>query len=199
MNTENHNDRATGFWQKLYGLKNADNRGALTQLRYALEQDRYDLALPVIGGVLPERISKREIRLYAFVAGLFALYPVGENEARGLWTLGQSAYDLAKNLSSGKDSLDKRLTALLNADDDDIFSLIQQIIRQCSGKGISIHYPTLLGDLIAWHREDRRTQMKWATHYWVNPVSQEFDEGETGVLLLAGNTEKYPTSTSDDK
>jgi len=187
MNTPSHHDKTGKFWQKLYALKNANNRGDIAQLKNALTQERYDLALPVIGDTLPSAISQREIRLYAFVAGLFALHPIDKNKERGLWTLGQSAQALGKKLNAGKDSLDKRFTALLNADDDDVFALIQQIVRQCASKDVSIHYPTLLQDLISWRREDRRTQMKWATHYWVNKDSQEFDD-----------TENIPEETGND-
>ncbi|WP_027883564.1 type I-E CRISPR-associated protein Cse2/CasB [Meiothermus rufus] len=87
-------------------------------------------------------------------------------------TLGHAVAELylARNQSQ---SIEQRFIALLDADEEQLPYRIRQMVQLLKGgEGISIYWPELLRDLLAWKREHRPVQQKWARAFY-RTVSKE--------------------------
>ncbi|HXF64756.1 MAG TPA: type I-E CRISPR-associated protein Cse2/CasB [Caldilineaceae bacterium] len=145
-----------------------ENRAAMAHLRRGLGQPRsmapemHRYLLPL----LPERISRWDEQSYYLIAALFALHPkstttgnLGEHFAR---TVAQAG-------DSGREAVERRFIALLDAHPDDLaFHLRQAIGYLRAREETPVHWQRLLYDVMDWGRHDRRpeVQRRWAQGFW---------------------------------
>ncbi|QXD16410.1 type I-E CRISPR-associated protein Cse2/CasB [Rhodocaloribacter litoris] len=120
--------------------------------------------LSEVGDQLPESLHDDDLEAYLLVAALFALDPgtVSPRES-----LGATLRRLRAELSAGAESLDRRVTALLDADAGDLPYRLRQLVQQLASRGLTPDYLRLLNDLLAWNHPRRFVQRQWARDYWV--------------------------------
>lgn len=162
-----------------------DVRSNLAELRRAAMNPLNDLRdIRILGDYLPDigtRPTDEDEWAYdahRLTATLFALYATkfwgrdgrldlprfGYNDKRR--SLGASLRRLRNGLSVGEDSLDMRVSALLDTYRDDLAVPLRGIIQRIAtaDKRIPIDFAQLLRDLINWHGEE--TGRIWARDYW---------------------------------
>lgn len=99
--------------------------------------------------------------------------------AAGLWSLtsrqnkGKSATPFPKamrRICKKSDSIEKRFTTLLDADMDELGWRLRSAVQLVSSEGIALDWPKLLDDLLKWQYRKRPVQIRWARHFWGEPV-----------------------------
>jgi CRISPR system Cascade subunit CasB len=70
-----------------------------------------------------------------------------------------------KNPHASK-NIEKRFTALLDADMDELPWRLRQITAVLDAATIAIDWPSLLSDLWRWNHPDRYVQVRWARLFW---------------------------------
>lgn len=78
------------------------------------------------------------------------------------------------NLHASK-NIEKRFTALLDADPDELPWRLRQITAVLDAAGIAVDWPSLLADLWRWNYPDRPVQVRWARQFWAptRPAEKE--------------------------
>jgi CRISPR system Cascade subunit CasB len=145
-----------------------NDRGAMANLRCALNPSRHTRAWPLLG-----HVGGIGWPIYETVAGLFAYHP-DETHAGNLGTT-------CRHLASENNSFDVRFRRLLSCDRDEIVERIRPVGLAAKAKGIPINYEELFTDL--WYWSDR-VKARWAREFWGAPVSDEPEViSETEVAL----------------
>jgi CRISPR system Cascade subunit CasB len=139
-----------------YLRKLKDDRGAMAELRRALNPAQRHRAWPLLAGV--DGIGEPRIEA---VAGLFAYHPDETHDGN----LGTTC----RRLSGENNSFDARFRRLLVCDRDEICDRLRPVILAAKAKGIAVNYEKLLADLFFW---GDRVQTDWARQYW-GVVEQE--------------------------
>lgn len=67
------------------------------------------------------------------------------------------------------DSIEKRFTALLDADVDEISWRLRSALSLVASQGIALDWPSFLSDMLRWHDHRRCTQIRWARNFWEQP------------------------------
>lgn len=107
--------------------------------------------------LLPYGLSREQEERYFLVA---TLYPLADGGGSG--SLGASLRRARES-----DSLDRRITTLLDADDAHLPFRLRQTVRFLYSKQQAVGWPLLLRHLLAWNSEKRWVQEKWARDYFV--------------------------------
>jgi len=153
----------------LYGLNSrahkgrSDARGALARLRRALGQTVNYAVLRDIGSALPPQAY---IDDYILVAGLFALYQPSPEARPAAISLGGTLKRFRAANPVGSESLDRRMTALLEAHRDDLPYRLRQIVQLLKGTPHQPHWIKLLEHIGHWNHASRYVQRQWAKDYW---------------------------------
>jgi CRISPR type I-E-associated protein CasB/Cse2 len=170
-----------GFLQKLY---RTESRGPLAHLRQSAHDPTNAQVFQIVGDHLPGGIGQRETDAHLVVGSLFALYVQSfvaeQNRPRGQlrnhWaSIGASARLLRRSLSVGQESLDQRVTALINSHQDDLPNRLRHMIQRFESEGIEVDFEVLLSDLLGWRNHPRRIRRRWAEDYWQAPSSDGED------------------------
>ena len=176
MNTKNQllEDYASAFIGHLEQLEQQDDRGALATLRRSLVDPGNNFsAFPIIGSFFPPDIKPWELERLLVVAGLYAIHQ--SNMADGK-SLGHSLRRLRTAVTDqDHHSLDLLVSALLNAEEEDLSIRLRHVVSRLASKDIAIDYAQLLRDVRAWSNSRRYVQRKWAHDYWVG-TSDKADE-----------------------
>jgi len=183
-------------------LRRRSEPADLARMRRALGDPGQEV-IPVVEGFLGRIQDEREDRwerlVYYLVAGLWAttvssseleqLHQQSEEEAEPTQTeekpveagyrrtLGHAIAQLylARNQSR---SIEQRFIALLDADEEQLPYRLRQMMQLVKTEdGIRIYWSELLRDLLAWNRERKPVQQKWARAFY-RTVSKETKEGE---------------------
>jgi len=156
------------FTKYLQGL--SENRAALAHLRRGLgkPQGTIDM-LPYVAPFLP--VDRREYPAYFLAASLFALHTLFTEQ--NYHDIGR-IFRLLGERSSAKEatqSLQRRFTALLDANNEDIAHHLRQVISQAKSAKppIAINYSQLLLDLIGWDNPSKQVQKRWAKSFFFDP------------------------------
>jgi CRISPR type I-E-associated protein CasB/Cse2 len=157
MNDERYDvrQRAIGLLAYLRQLK--DDRGAMAELRRALNPAQRHRAWPLlarVGGIGNPRIEA--------VAGLFAYHPDETTEGN----LGTTCRLL---LRGEKDTFDARFRRILSCDREEICERLRPIIFAAKSRGIGVNYEELLTDLCYWGDS---VKARWAKEYWDVPRAE---------------------------
>ncbi|MGA2076151.1 MAG: type I-E CRISPR-associated protein Cse2/CasB [Terriglobia bacterium] len=148
-------DGAKRLLAYLRRLKN--DRGAMADLRCALNPSKLPRAWPLlgrVGGIGNPRIEA--------VAGLFAYHP----DETHTGNIGTTCYRLAAE----NNSFDARFRRLLSCDRDEICDRLRPVILAAKPKGIPINYEELYTDLCYW---PGNVKARWAREYWGAPEAEE--------------------------
>jgi CRISPR system Cascade subunit CasB len=129
-------------------LKN--DRGAMADLRCALNPARLPRAWPLLG-----RIGGIGNNIIETVAGLFAYHP-DECHSGNLGTT-------CLRLKGINESFDARFRRLLACDRDEICERLRPVILAAKAKGIPVNYEELYADLCYW---SDAVKARWAGKYW---------------------------------
>lgn len=185
-------------------LRRRSEPADLAQMRRAIA-DPGAAVVPVVEGFLGRIQDEREDRweriCYYLVAGLWATTvssseleqfrknpeeepEVSQSEesdaSKGYRrTLGHAIAQLYLERDQAK-SIEQRFIALLDADEEQLPYRIRQMVQLLKAEeGIRIYWSELLRDLLAWKREHRPVQRKWARAFY-RTVAKETQEGEEG-------------------
>ena len=102
----------------------------------------------------------------------------GQSLATALRTLDQDP----TNLHASK-NIEKRFTALLDADADELPWRLRQITAVLDAAGIAVDWPSLLADLWRWNHADRPVQVRWARQFWApTRPSEKASEPQASVM-----------------
>jgi len=116
--------------------------------------------------LLPRGLSKKQEDYYFLVA---TLYPLADGGGSG--SLGASLRRARES-----DSLDRRVVALLDADDAHLPFRLRQMVRFLYSKRQAVNWELLLRHLLAWNSEKRWVQEKWARDYFVGESEPKPDK-----------------------
>lgn len=98
-------------------------------------------------------------------------------------TLGHAIAQLYLAREQSK-SIEQRFIALLDADEEQLPYRLRQMVRLIKSQdGIRIHWSELLRDLLAWKRERKPVQQKWAGAFYrtvaqEEPISMEGEDAQ---------------------
>lgn len=185
-------------------LRRRSEPADLAQMRRAIADPGIEV-VPVVEGFLGRIQDEREDRweriCYYLVAGLWATTvssseleqfrknpeeepEVSQSEesdaSKGYRrTLGHAIAQLYLERDQAK-SIEQCFIALLDADEEQLPYRIRQMVQLLKAEeGIRIYWSELLRDLLAWKREHRPVQRKWARAFY-RTVAKETQEGEEG-------------------
>ena len=160
-------DGIGAFAERLYGLAEQEDRGALAALRRSL-QDPSGMAAaacPFVVPFLPKESDLYAERAYFLVAALFAL----SGEHAPDVSVGDAFRRINLEASSdGKDnpSVRGRFVALLDAEPEDVGEHLRHMASLARAKGIALDWAKLLRDLLQLRHPDRYVQRRWAHDFW---------------------------------
>lgn len=153
-------DAAEEFVAKLRGL----DRGDLARLKRCSGRPLQECTevFPLFYRALPSTVRGREWeeRDYFLVASLFAL----TESARG--DMGDAMRRLRAKKQGSEDSLDRRLTILLDCSRDELTFRLRQTIRLLASGEVGLDWSELLCDIRQWTAPWKPTQKKWARSYF---------------------------------
>lgn len=166
MKTSEHN-----FVTYLESLAQADDRGALAALRRGLGQppgtvpDMFRYVIPR----LPENAypGSWTEKTYYLIASLFALHPKSAPEGN----LGDHFAALRDPDPDKNAALERRFTAILNANPDDLPDYLRQAISFLRSKDETpVNWHELMWHLLQMGDPERADQIRkrWATAFWRN-------------------------------
>jgi CRISPR system Cascade subunit CasB len=153
------------------------DRAALAALRRGLGKRPGEAPemFPVLIPLLPYgRLRQWDERCAYTIAALFAMHPVSWDDAEdGRWrrNLGASLRRLREATDS--DGPERRMTALLNSDGDNLPEHLRGIVALLRGKDVPVDWQQLAYDLRDWGRSDRRVQRRWAEAFWGQAEQKE--------------------------
>ena len=67
------------------------------------------------------------------------------------------------------DSIERRFTALLDADADELRWRLRSAVTLIASQSIALAWPSLLDDMLMWHYSNRCVQRRWARNFWGQP------------------------------
>lgn len=151
------------FITHLERLRDEENRGALADLRKGLGEEPGTVS-SMYRHVIPWIPATRFVENTAYtVASLFALHPdKGGNRSLG------GALSLIKT-PDGREllpSIERRFTALLNIDEEDLPVHLRQAVSLCKSNEIALNWRRFIRDVQAWGHPERYVQRNWARDYW---------------------------------
>lgn len=109
--------------------------------------------------LLPPSVPEREHERYFMIATLYPL--AGPSEDRNFGATLRRA-----KIASGRTSLDRRFTALLDSDMDQLPFRLRQLIRLADSHRVGVNWVQLLRDVLWWDHPERRVQKQWAMAYF---------------------------------
>jgi CRISPR system Cascade subunit CasB len=152
------------FITYLKSLTEKQERGALAALRRGLGQppgttaEMYRYVVPR----LPANVYKQQEAAYYIVASLFALHPKPRDDGN----VGSHMAETLRGNPNGKEALERRFTALLSANSEDLPNYLRQAVSFLKSKEVAINWLQLLKDLQGWNSDSRYVQQNWANDFW---------------------------------
>ena len=160
------------FINHLEGYVEQDKRAALAHLRRGLGKEP-GTAMEMFPYVTSWITNSYNEQPYFLVASLIGLYPVKSQDKYGRFNnLGNSLSEIEE----GKEGVEKRFTALLNSNEEDLPEYLRQVISLLKSKQKPINWLLLLKHVKNWSHDSRDVQKKWARGFWGNKNKTE--EGE---------------------
>ena len=160
------------FINYLYSLADGSRRGALADLRRGLSEPPGTAPemFPYVTRWIPEEArSTWKESVYYLVAGLFAYYQSGSGTVGKQKLTAGNLGDHCRRAAQEKqcsDSFEKRFTALLNANTEDLPVLLRQMVSLLKSSDVPINWNRLFKDLQYWNTESRFVQRQWANGFW---------------------------------
>lgn len=171
----------TQFFEALTRRAEGDT-AVVANLRRSLSHDPGTFA-----GVFPyiepftQNLSAGDRRTVYLVAGLWA--QAHRRESGAPLTLPAAMQRLAQ--SSGSNSVESRMVALLDADPDELVWRMRHAIGLTAAAGLALDWPALLADLLRWNATTRHVQQRWAREFWRHTPRDGDGAHETPAHLQA--------------
>ena len=204
----------TACINRLETLYNERDRGALATLRRGLfdpldSPELFQVVGPVIDEDLRRVEAERKVspwlrerhtdaRLIA--SALFGHYiqpfvaarnrPRTDVFSRYWRGMGASARLLRNAIESdgraGAESLDQRVTALINSHVDDLPNRLRHLVHLMRSHAVPVAFRQLVSDLVQWSQDPQPVRRRWARTYWQpRPTAQEADEDASARSSMA--------------
>ncbi len=157
MSTDSFDPKEAAARLLAYLRRLRNDRGAMADLRCALNSNKLPRAWPLLGrlgGIGNARIEA--------VAGFFAYHP-DEAHSGNLGTT-------CRLLAAENNSFDARFRRLLSCDRDEICERLRPVVLAARAKGIPVNYEELFADLCYW---GDNVKTRWAREYWGAPEAEE--------------------------
>jgi len=140
-----------------------ENRAALAALRRGLGQPPGIIAdmYPYVVRWLPEDCPPWREEAYYLIASLYAYHPA----PGGTGNMGRH-FASTRDPNGDDTAIERRFTALLAADAEDLPFYLRQAVSYLRSKEIPINWQQLFADLQAWGHPDRYVQKSWARAFW---------------------------------
>ncbi len=134
--------------------------------------------------IFPKEAPYRDQDAYFLVAGLYGICQQSGSGSLGL------AFSRLKN-ATGRDSIDRRLDALLAADESMLPQLLPPALRLLHSNNIKPPaWEKLLYDLIYWNHPDQFVSRQWATDYYQSAYVQTSAQDRLDWLVKLVREEK---------
>ena len=157
--------RIVQFIENLAGLDAGERARLKRNAGNTLAQARHT-ALGLFYKALPSGVPRYQEEAYFLVA---TLYPLADSGGSGnLGTALRRAQD-----TQNKAGLDRRIEALLDADEEQLPFRLRQAIRYLYSKRTPVDWAKLLKDLLSWTHPDRFVQKEWARTYFAQQFQAE--------------------------
>lgn len=169
---------STNFFAALEERSNSDTSVRATLRRSLMFEPGTDArTFPLIekwtGQRTGQRNESKRRRTVYLVAGLWAQVVRQEKDKSMSQKQGKSvSFPEAMRRVCDKeksDSIEKRFTALLDADADELRWRLRSAVTLVASQHIVLDWPGLLDDMLMWHYSDRRVQVRWARSFWGQP------------------------------
>lgn len=160
----------SGLIAWLAQLNESDNKArAVLRHSLAFEPGQHIPAFPYVEPFLKGEQEGWRRDVHYLVAALWAAH-WREGRAGAAQPLARAC--AAHQLKSGSASTERRFISLLDADREQLPHRLRQMTALLNEQPID--FDRLLSDLLAWHRDDKRTQNAWARDFYraLNPTSQ---------------------------
>jgi CRISPR system Cascade subunit CasB len=170
MNSSQYDPKNMASRLLTYLRRLAGDRGAMANLRCALNPTRLPRAWPLLGPV-----GGVGNPLIETVAGLFAYHPK-ESSTGNLGTT-------CLRLRLENNSLDSRFRRLLACDSNEIYERLRPVILAAKDKDIAVNYEQLFIDLWYWRNWRDKVRARWARNYW-RPSENEAESSINGMEVM---------------
>jgi CRISPR system Cascade subunit CasB len=158
MNGSESDQRVAQFIERLGRLDSGGRAHLKRNAGHSLEEARQD-GLALFYRLLPPGVPEYQQATYFLAA---TLYPSVDDGGTG--DLG-AALRRARNESNGK-GLDRRVIALLDADESQLAHRLRQGLHFLQSNRVRVNWISLLEDLLAWSSPWRGVQRRWARAYF---------------------------------
>jgi len=141
-----------------------EDRAMLAALRRGLGQPPGTVAntFRYVVPFIPNQASRSQESVYYLIASLYALHP--QSVLTG--NLGQSFAELVRKDPSSAEAVERRFTALLGADIEDLDFYLRQAIAFLKSKEIAVNWDQLFRDIQQWDSPTHYVQRQWAYAFW---------------------------------
>jgi len=173
------------------------DRGTLAGLRKGLGEPRgwHPAVAMVVDRAIGDvhlRDSQRDV--LNMTAALFSIHPnIRKREDRWgtslLDSLSQLQVSLGRTSDEDRQALDRRVMALLNADQEDVFHHLRHLIRLFRNADVAIDWIQLAYDLDSWSSTERSVQRRWARQWWGAPGWVSWQEAPASPATAGAETE----------
>lgn len=160
MSESNFDPRITEFCKHLERLDPGEQARLKRNAGRTIAESRK--VMGVFFRLLPRNVPKYQEETYFLVATLFPLAETSKKDGN----LGHSL-SLARHDKYAQ-GLDRRVEVLLDADKKQLPFRLRQAIRFLESQRVTVNWPQLLKDLLAWDHPKRYVQESWARAYFVN-------------------------------
>ncbi|MDQ3635242.1 MAG: type I-E CRISPR-associated protein Cse2/CasB [Acidobacteriota bacterium] len=160
------------FINHLEGYVEKENRAALAHLRRGLGKEP-GTAMEMFPYVTSWVTTNYNEKPYFLIAALIGLYP------KKSWNKYDRYNNLGKSLAEiedGSKGVEKRFTALLNANEEDLPEHLRQAVSLLKSKDKNINWFLLLKDIKNWSYESKYVQKSWAKGFWGKQNKEKGEE-----------------------
>lgn len=168
MSKTNFDPRIIDFCERLEKLDAGEKARFKRNAGRTLAESRDVLGL--FFRVLPYGVPKYQEETYFLLATLFPLADGG-----GSGNLGASLHRARDPKRSENPGLDRRVEVLLDANEEQLRFRLRQAVRYLYGQRVTVNWPQLLKDLLAWNHPKRYVQENWARSYFAPQKKSKSD------------------------
>ena len=153
--------------------------------------------------------SPRQEEPAALVGSLFALWHQGgrgyeSNPPRSLGGSFKALADTERRHAGLKpgDSIpnvERRFAVLLDSHPDDLPVRLRHAVSLLRSKDVPIDWSQLLRDRLAWKRENRPVQRRWARDFWTGRASDQSADADGKIAATTATTLPATKETIDDR
>lgn len=145
--------------------KYKDDRGMMANLRCILVENKKHRAWPALSRLGIKIGNTHELKVPAYVAGLYATHPEDTSNSNFGTTckiIEQKRGD-KRNDDNKLTPTERRFQHLLSAGKDEVCERVKRMVLMAKSQGVPVNYAQLGIDLRYW---SDRTKTEWAASFW---------------------------------